>query len=71
MEEGGADPPFQSGNRLRNRRFGEAELDGRARKGAALSDLGEDRPGFEIRKAYIGNGGFLSFLLLMGQTHPI
>ena len=71
MEKGGADPPFQSGNRLRNRRFGEAELDGRARKGAALSDLGEDRPGFEIRKAYIGNGGFLSFLLLMGQTHPI
>ena len=49
MEEGGANPPLQPGNRLRNRRFGEAKLNGRTRKGAALSDLGEDRPRFEIR----------------------
>ena len=71
MEEGRADPPLEPGNRLRNCRLREAEFDGRTRKGAALSNLGEDRPGFEIRKAYIGNGGFLSFLLLTDQTHAI
>ena len=48
MKQALAEATLQTGNRLRDGRFGEIELDGGAGKGAGFGYFRENRPGFKI-----------------------